>query len=146
MLFPMDTLKNAGLNSTSIVLLPLWNYLMEHWRRWRPAAITAAIRTRERGALIERRRPVDLAVWAQVLAAAEAAFRVVLGVIGGVHQDRRDAEEVPLLARRPDLRATVTRASDFGLGRPAVLHSEANQSRQLLVQPTLNAISHSVVA
>lgn len=107
----MDTLKSAGLNSTSIVLLPQWNYLMEHWRRWRPAAITAAVRTRERGALIERHRPIDLAVRVQVIAAAEAAFRVVLGVIGSVHQDRRVAEEVPFLVRHADPRATVTRAA-----------------------------------
>jgi hypothetical protein len=93
MLFPMDTLKSAGLNSTSIVLLSQWNYLMEYWGWWRLAAITAAVRTRERGAFIERHRPIDLAIRVQVMAAAEAAFRVVLGVIGAVHQDRRDAEK-----------------------------------------------------
>src|ERR1700678_3166351 len=83
-LFPTDTLKNAGLNSTSIILLPQWNYLMEHWRRWRPAAITAAVRTRERGAFIERHHPIDQFVLASSVMWRPESWCLATGALAAV--------------------------------------------------------------
>lgn len=58
-----------------------------------PAAIAPAVRTRECGAFIEWHHQIELAIWVQVIAGAEAAFWVVLVVIRAVQQHRGDAKE-----------------------------------------------------